>query len=516
MADTRLSRTLVGIGGALAAGSVSACGLAARDSVHLDAEPALHAAENSGSVAVSASPDPLRDDPLTYRLELKSSRSDSEPEDREVHLDVASSWHDSVSFDGELRHGDLLKLRLEGRSFDLSVPAEAGDFSFVEGIHSGWEQNRLSDVTFGLGLLNDRLRLTSRRASSSYSLFGNYSKRPMTKGKRRDEEEGKERLLDKGTVEGTAVSHQLDAEIWRSAGLSVSTFGLYSQVDPHFESVESSDKDPFGSSNRETLVVGTSLGFGPVQLTLSRKHWHKLDRATAPEESAYEAKFGVDLPKLTSRIGGRMGEILGTVAPKSAWVSAGRGEVESTSGPASSNDQTGDISFGLAWSWPSSYANLDFWQSRYDYRQPGSADYDWAGRGIYAGFGLSGESWNFDANFGLYRSEDQEVTIRSIDSGYDGSMSFAYHLENLPDLTASLYLGRYETDYVAYHGASLTDAWELVTAADFSKYLSSWFRDGERSLKLMYQFEGLTTRDSFDGATVQTDHTIALLFRLGF
>lgn len=520
-AAARTTGVLIGVGGALAIGSAPASGSTARGPIYLDAPPTEGLAAgvaapagafttgSRGSAAVSIQPDALRRDAADYRLELKSSQSDSEGG---LSPRVGLTWNDRFGVDGELGYGDLVSLRLEGSVVDLRAPTESGDFAFVEGALGGWEENRVDDVTVTAGLLSDRLRFTSRHASSSYRLFGSYSKRPTTKNKRRDDGEGRERFLNRGDAEGAAVLHRFDADVWRSADLNVSVFGLYSHVDRYFESVEASGKDPFAKSNRETRRMGMTLGFGPVQVTLARDLSRKID---APEEARHEATVALDLNDLRSRAGGRHGEGFWALAPSSAWVSVARGAVDGASGPGAPDDRTEDISFGFSWEWPGSHASVDFWHSRYDYRQPGAGDYDWAGSGGYAGFGFSGERWGFDAGLGFYRSENKEVTSRSIDLGYDGSVAVSYRPRHLPDVSASLFLGRYGTDYVAYGGSDRTDIWQTGVTMDFSKYLSEWMRDADQSLKLLYRSESLITRGDFAGLDQNTDHLFAVLFRLG-
>jgi hypothetical protein len=542
MAAAKIVKVLVGIAGALALASAPAYGSAPggpADAVPgqeraasfsasrqaffrlLDAAPGQDFAAGSagpaqdfsgppGSAAVSIQPDDSSDRDTAYRLELTSSRSDPEGS---LHPRIGLTWNDRFRIDGELRHADLVGVRVEGRFVDLRAPTENGDFAFVEGARDSREENRVDDVTVTAGLLSDRLRFTLRHASSSYRLFGSYSKRPTTKNKRRDDDEGRERFLNRGNVEGAAVLQRFDADVWRSAALNVAVFGLHSHVDRDFQSVEASGNDPFATSNRETHRAGTTLGLGPLQVTLARELSRRID---APEEAQYEATVGLDLNDLRSRAGGGHSEGLWALAPSSAWVTVARGTVEGTSGPGAPDDRTEDISFGFSWAWPDSYASVDFWHSRYDYRQPGAGDYDWAGSGGYGGVGFGGERWGFEAGLGFYRSENKEVTSRSTDFGYDGSLSFSYRPQHLPDVSADLFLGRYGTDYVASGGSGRTDIWHAGMTMDFSKYLSDWLRDADPGLKLVYRSENSTNRGSFAGLDDDASHTVAVLFRMGF
>jgi NAD dependent epimerase/dehydratase family len=116
---------------------------------------------------------------------------------------------------------------------------------------------------------------------------------------------------------------------------------------------------------------------------------------------------------------------------------------------------------GLSWEWSTGYVSADFWRSLYDSRGAGADDYDWEDQGAEAGFGLYGRGWSADASFGLSRSENLEATSRWVDYGYYGSLSLTVQPESFPDVSGSLDLGRYGTDYLAYDAADRTDSWDL-------------------------------------------------------
>jgi hypothetical protein len=454
---------------------------------------------STGSAAISLQP------PSTggaeYRLELKARQHDPGR-----ILDQPLARSDLVTVDGEVSYEDLARLRLEGRLFEFAAPADNEmfaldeDFAFMNSAGADWEANRVNDAQLTVTLLDDRLRLTSRRASSSYGPSVPYIERPTV-----GLEPNGNVFSSRSTAEGDAFLHRLDADIRRSEDLSISIFGLYSKMDSDYQYRSPLSGEPFGQRNSSSRKIGTTLSWSPVDLSLAHERSRKLD---GPDEAQYEANIGVGLANLWPRLGGN-DEGLWAFAPSSTWASVALGEVGSGTG-----DQTRSVSFGLSWEKPNIHASLDVWDYRYE---SGSGTYDWAGIGGYAGAGVSGERWSIDAGFGMYRADNKERTSRSSDLGFDSNLSLSYRAENLPDLSAGFFSGHYRTDYIAYGGGSNTVLSQFGLTLDFGKYLHSSSRKAQdQKLKLMYRYEDFSTDDRFSGQDSNGGHSIGLYYQLKY
>jgi hypothetical protein len=437
-----------------------------------------------------------------YRLELKASQRDPE---QMANQHTARS--DLITVNAEVSYGKLAKLRAEGNLSEFGAPTEDEgfaldkDFTFMNGASRDWEANRVNDVQLKAALLDDRLRITSRRASSSYGPLALSSRRSMA-----DLEPDRDVFAIHRTAEGEAFLHRLDADIRRSEDLNISVFGLYSKIDADYEYIDASSGDPFGKSDRESRKFGTTVRWNPIEVTLAREHARKLN---GPEEALYEATISVDLDTLWSRFGSGDGEGLWALAPSSTWANVAQGEVGSGTG-----DRTSNVSLGLSWDRPDFYASVDVWDYRYD---SGAGTYDWAGSGGYAGFGANGERWSVDAGIGMYRAENKETISRSSDFGFDKNFSFSHRAENLPDLSVGFFSGHYRTDYLAYGGGGNTALSHFNLTLDFTKYLPAPAveADGQR-LKFMYRYEGLAVDDSFAGKAGEGGHSVGFFYRMRF
>jgi hypothetical protein len=445
---------------------------------------------------------------------------------------------DTFRVSGMVGYEDLVNVKLRGDFKDLWQPGEEeeeeeeeedGDFAFIQA-GDLWQENAVGDTKIILGSFDDRLSFTWRRAWSSYNASESYLKNLED-----DAEEDDARLFaGDEQVYGSASSYSADAVVWDGEYTNLAVLAQQSEVDPSFQSVALSEdaepgglttsKDLFATPGRETFRIGTTLGLGPMEVTLLR------DTVRIPDEEAsdesHQVRQGisasVDLNDLRRRSGEAFQGPIWAWAPDSVWIDVSNGRVESPD-PGDPPDAADDISFGVSWwSWDSAYADASFWRSGYDSRGISVDDYDWAGDGADVSFGLWGANWNVDSYFGLYRSEYGGPSELSTDESLEGGLWLTFRPEVLPDVSGGLYVGRYGYDYLAYDGfnrlayneAFRTDVWELGVDLDLSKSLVDWKTTVQPTLKMTYRFGPAPAQAGSTQTSGETGHTLGVLLEL--
>lgn len=399
---------------------------------------------------------------------------------------------------------DGIQFKFEGETVELWNFEAEKVAGFRIGESDQWKRVRISDVNVTLGLMDDRLRLTTRHSSSRYM-----------DSEWRDEEFGQ------GLVQ------RIDADLWKSEDFRLGLFGSYAGVGPRYHHVDEmgdekkskkKKNDPFLNPGRQTAKFGGTIGFGPADLTLTSLSESAFgDEDDDRRESGYEAKLSLNLDRLRNRASDLFGEGVRVMTPGSLWMSYGSRDIDLGDGDNSPADRATDYTIGASWNWGGPYGSVSYWRSYYDNRQLGSEGADWQGDGLDLSLGYYGSNWSFDGGFSMNRSNNLDIWSESHDAGYSGWLSFSLRPEDLPDLTTSLGSDVYRADYIAYDGISVTYNWKLGTELDFSKYLTGGGDGYDPSLKVVFQMDQDNAFDEWGGVTttdLDTDFFIGFRFAL--
>jgi hypothetical protein len=358
-----------------------------------------------------------------------------------------------------------------------------------------WRQNRAASSKLSLGLLDDRLRLTTTQAFSDF--------------------DGTDIEHD----QGTAFSQRAEFDLIRNGSLRLSTFAAHSIIEEEFTSMGlRGGSSAFGRDDGQTVTFGSTVTAGPFSLTLTREDRDSLgdDEAGTVEEMVNKALINLSLQPLEDLTAGVLGETFWHVMPDSFWFSLAQGSVLPRS-EADERDRTIEQGFGLSWSGDSAYSEFGFWHFTYDGRQSGAREADWLGYGLSFDTGIHGKMWNLDATLAYNTGRNEEVYSRSVDDSYDGSLFFSYRPERLPDWIIGLSAGHYRTDYIAYGDQALTNYRELSVELDLAKF---WpiSRSGHHAqgLRAVYWLRDIANADDLAGNDREREHVVGILFSMQF
>lgn len=469
-------------------------------------------------LVLSGTPGSRADEASSFRFALPpeagAAHFEIETSRRDSHARRAGGlmedWRDQFGFMADIAAGGV-EVEIDGAfaDFGRASTMESDSELFEEDI-GHFERNTVNETGVTLGLSDDRLRLSSRQAWSSYDASSFAVRRRAFELRGRPDPEAQE---PQAAADGRAVGHRFDAALLRSDTANLSVFGLWSEVGRNFEAFELRDDDAFGRSNRETLEVGGKLGLGPLVFEFTQSRFERLDDAEAAPEDRTEVTLSLDLNRLGTMFDGVPAR-LKTLAPDTVWATLGRGRIDARHGSSASDDRIEDVAFGLVWDWDGAYASLDYWDSVYDGGEQGDVAFDWIGRGGSTAFGFYDERWSMDAALGFYQADALDAFGGTRESGYDGTLTLKLKPESIPDLLASFYAGKYATVSPGFDAASGTTVVQVGTALDFSKFVTQRFPEGDLSLRLVYRFGNEYTRADPGGSERRQDHTLLLLFKL--
>jgi hypothetical protein len=463
-----------------------------------------------------------------HRLELESSLGGGE-----VFDDARRAGHGQVHFSGRVGLADMVSLETEASLLHLRRTPDDDkldpedwedeledfydEFRFLES-PAEQEVNRVRDATVTLGLLDDRIRFTSRLASSTYARSDFRRKRPQRRPDDDDADDDEiERFQSRSGEEGSGRLQRLDASVWRAGDTELTLFGEYGEVGRYFESLVIEDDDPFATPNRERTSYGAILKQGPLELTLANNSSREASSEADETEFQYEVGAWVDLDEVSEDLLGLdTSHPLWVLAPSSVWVKGAQGPVEADAGGDDPDDEVRDFSAGLTWSGDYHYVHASYWESIYDYEATYGEDYDWVGRGGDLSFGVFGRRWGLDLSLTAESAEDLAPSSRTSEYGYDGAVTLSLRPDKSPEISIGLNVGRYDVDYQAYGGSTTTENWGIETVADLSKYLWRERPGSPPQLKLLYRFDNLRTRGEFSDDGDRMEHVLAVWYSLNF
>jgi hypothetical protein len=322
-----------------------------------------------------------------------------------------------------------------------------------------WERNSVVDTKIGASFLDDRVRLSTHQAWSRYDASQAFFR--SIAGKSDTSVEGRKKRLASGdSAEGSAVLTRLEGDVFKSGSIGLTVFGQYSLVDSEFEDIDLSRKksqiknETFAQPNRETSKVGGTLGVGPVGLTLAQSRFGNIDHDDDfYHEERLDADLWLDVGKATNGLKPVVGSTAIALLPQTISLGYGMGKADVLSAGGNPKDRLSDWRVGANWNFDGAYVSFGGWQSRYARRQPGSAAVDWSGQGTDLSFGAYGKTWGVDSYVALGQSQSNGEAYASTDYDFGGGVSAKVALVDLPDVAASVDVGRTGARYLSWRGA---------------------------------------------------------------
>ena len=328
---------------------------------------------------------------------------------------------ETISFKSQIRDAGWLSIKFDGSVVDLN-PTRADAFTaygfkMFEPVQV--EKSSVTDTRVTLGVWDDRVRLTSRQAVSSYF-------KPGT-------DLGYLRQTGVGFDNG-ATSQRIETSILKTDLMRLSLFADYARVGTYFGAPDGAIKrqDPFSKPNSTTTQLGAIVERGPFTFTLKQSAQQSLAQDNAPIQVQNQIGVWLNFDELLGR-SGRIPEGMSWVVPSSAWLNVGQGRMRASLSQGVNGDTTSDVSAGLSWNLGKIYANLGYWQSEYQ-----SQLYPWKRSGIDGSLGFNEGQWGIGMYFDVGRSADtyglagmQQSTIRHLTSVRNVRSSLPHYLGTL-------------------------------------------------------------------------------------
>jgi hypothetical protein len=442
------------------------------------------------------------------------------PDPGYLRLDPGRSGGETrFSLSDQTSENSLYKLGAKFNAIDEAQP-KSGALQGLSLPRKNWEQNNVEDLRLNFSTFGDWLQLSVREAQSQYSADQNYLRMLASRNNNKNSP-GKERFLGLNGVEGTAALQRLDAKLFSSDLIGVSTFAFRSAVDPNYESLASTKaKDEFATSNRVSDAGGAKIRLASVSITTSYTNSNRMVGIATPTESRQDQTIALDLVDLRNRIGDPLPVMFWAVAPSGIYAGTFVKETSYKTIAEGPPDRTTGITAGAYWTWDYGNANLSYWNYALDSRRVGVASYDSAGRGLDASVGFYKGPVAFYAGLSYRHMDDLSPVSLAFDRTYDVYLSLTYRPAYLPDVIVDGGLGRYAYDSRIYGIASNTNYWTATLALEFAKFL--WNAPVSKatpkspakspSLKLFYRYYNEADY-GIVGATPGDSHLFGLMFR---
>lgn len=299
-----------------------------------------------------------------------------------------------------------LTLKLDGTVWDMDAPGVAPSYdpqmfnsaslmaqpAPLEWNQPSAEKSTVVDTRTTLGVLNDRVRLTSRQAVSNYIIPGTNTA-----------------YLTPSELEAdnAASSQRVDTTVWKTGSTELSLFAEYNRVGANFQAPTFAIKpqDPFWTANSTSTRFGGALQHGLITLTLEQRAQQSLALGNAPTKVENQVGMTVGFDELWGR-NSWISEGISWAIPTSAYVTVGQGSVSAAPAQGVNGDTMSDVSAGFLWNRNKVFAHLGYWRSDYL-----SQLYPWQGLGIDGSVGYHEGWWGIDLFFDVYRSVTSYPTV---------------------------------------------------------------------------------------------------------
>lgn len=456
------------------------------------------------SMTRDARHDPLLEgrDRHFWSIDVDGEAANSE---RQVSRPPGGNSEQVFTFNGKGSFADALNVSFKGESVELVDHGGEEIAGFWLDNSDDWRKGTSSDFQVSLGVLEDRLRFTTRHG------FSRYQDRDMS-----------------GEESGNALVQRIDADVLQAGDFHAGLFGSYARTDVEYtplkdmlddKGVKSRVKDrdkrgAFADPGHERTKFGGIVGYGPIDFTLASVS----ESAFAGDdegdrEVGYQAKLSLAVDELRGLTGAGSREGLWVLAPHWVWASYDVRDVDVAGSTV--NDASSFASIGAAWQWKGAYLNVDYWRLFLDSRQPGAEESDWMGDGLGVSLGYYQPKWSIYSGLSGNRSDSTGVWSQT-ETGYYGWLTFSVKPDDWPDLklSGSSYLYNYEGNYG--HESSDYGEWTLGAELDFSKYLIESPRY-DMGLKMVFQLDHSRHAYGWEGDSskdVDTDVFVGLRYEM--
>jgi hypothetical protein len=401
------------------------------------------------------------------------------------------------------------------------------DFAgFFRGDPHKSQDNQVGYLNLQIG--DDAVRLKTRLAVSSYG--ASYSFFDTLAAKNGPEERRVARFAGIGFGSGSAVHTRLEADVFRTNKLKITTFVEYALVNQWFEDLRFSDKlrsketreDILSTPGRQTERAGVILNYGPLNLSFAGSQiqgdstdWSisfagsqfQGDSTDRYRERRLESKASINVRDLF--------DTSSAALPTSVWIGYDVGGVRRSGASSTAPARTSKVDAGLYWNWGNSNATVSVWRSLLQQDSVVTSGF-WRGQGADIDVSFGSETWTLGGRLSVSQSLSEDPWSRPSDRYLDGGAYLTLHPKDWPRLTFDLDVSRYASNDlgISYSGRSVTAG----AALDFAKYVNWPERElgGAKLQKLGLFYSAKIATDAIAlGGASKPNHTIGFAIQFG-
>lgn len=425
---------------------------------------------------------------------------------------IVGTYKGVVAYDPNNRNSALnatLK-PLDGPNLRLELGA-----SLFSSVKPGFENFGVSEVTDGednlvhgfsaeLGLLEERIKLSTERAFSDYS-------NPASLNFLNEFGES----VDVGTTTGKAEVRRVDIRPFVSGDLSITGHFQNKVVDPLYQSVAA-----FETADQDSDDYGLSLSWGGFDLMYSKNIFvnniENVPSILKTKQRSTAISFGVN----PGGVGEALGLTEGEGQEPSDWtlvedlipsnivfsrsiqgVEALNGEdvltLSSLNGSEIPNTRLKANTLSLTWNGSSSSTNVSLSRSFFDTIQLGRETADTITRSANLNHSFSSQNFSFSAGGGLNRSENLDQNFPTESQSASLNLGGSYQVEDGARFEVFVDLGHTETRFLSDGTNSQSNNWGLRGTIDLTAYMVELPHGQKPTLVLSFVTSESDTRDAF-------------------
>ena len=414
--------------------------------------------------------------------------------------------------DIDLWRGDYVNLTWRGSFYNAE---RRDDNGFHVGEVSVGERNRILGSGATLGLLNDRITISSDFAWSEYANPSDldFGVTDFTTSE----------IVEVGNENGNAERHRLDVRIWDGETLQIDGYAQYEEVEPFYRALE-----VYVPPDRKTTRFGGSLFYDPVSISVDHEAFDTNIEDIPGVLSTYEttdiASIQLDLEQFRGGFGNGLDEEenggcdLCLAIPSRVGFEAQQWRIKGTNGhelvlipglffteDLIPKERTETYSFDIGWDFGDVSTDFAVLRAYQNDQSVGNNDADSRETGVEASASYYGSIW--DASAGVYVAvvDNLQIDNKLTDTEYTFDGSFGLRLEDLPNLSAhgEVTLFRTKADLDERDSRELT--YRASATLDFTKFLPEVLPGLDSYLTSTFLYQYATNKDAFFGKTHEFD-----------